>query len=485
MRGPRRAAVRLAIAAIAVAPATAAATPLPVERLRSETADGAAVALGGTLVSALASGADGALWLLVRPLDEPDGPRRLLRVELAPEPTAAVVLEGLEGWTKTLAALDLGSGPELLAGGLGRLDSLGPLPAPALPGRPRIDHPGFDLRSLAPHPLRTGVESRLAAAEVGRLRVWVPAAGSLRLDAELALPFTAERTASGLRLSGPPVAALSVGPERMQWIVGPVAVGRDRLRTLLLDAGGGEPVEAWSALPGPETVEESWIVALDGEPALVVRTQGAEALDLFERQRLRVLPLKADRTRAGAPPALAVELDAKRWQPTEVAVAETDGDGRDDLVALYPEGLTGGDLVVQVFSGVGGGRLASRPRRTDLDDPPESWRLLPAATAEGRAALLMVWPDHVELRALAAEGRRALEATARFALPIATARAAPERVEVSVGGSGGADVERRSEVEALGAAELDGRPGAELLILAPAADGGDRLVLVRRRERGD
>src|SRR5690606_23835077 len=64
MRGLRRAAVGLAIAALAVAPAGAAAPPMPVERLRSETAAGVAFALGGTLVSALASGVDGALWLL-------------------------------------------------------------------------------------------------------------------------------------------------------------------------------------------------------------------------------------------------------------------------------------------------------------------------------------------------------------------------------------------------------------------------------------
>lgn len=479
MRGLRRAAVGLAIAALAVAPAVAAAPPVPVERLRSETAAGVAFALGGTLVSALASGADGALWLLVRPVGEPDGPRRLLRVELAPEPAVSVVLDGVEGWTKTLAAIDLGSGPELLAGGLGRLDSIGPLPAPALPGRPLIDHPGFDLRSLAPHPLRTGVESRLAAAEVGRLRIWVPDAGSLRLDADLALPFTAERTASGLRLSGPRVAPVSVGPTATQWIVGPVAVGRDRLRTLLLGAGGGGPIEAWSALPGPETVEAAWAVALDGEPALVVRTQGAGAIDLFERQRLRVLPLRGDRTRAGVAPALAAELDAKRWQPTEVAAEDVDGDGRTDLIALHPEGLTGGDLVVEVFAGTGGGRLASRARRTDLDDAPDGWRLLPAATPEGRPALLMVWPDRVELRALAAEGRRAVEATPRLTLTLAAAAAAPGPATVRVGGEGGAEVERRTEVEAFGAAELDGRPGQELLILAPAADGGDRLILVR------
>ncbi len=477
-----------ALALVAVAPgasrALEAEAPPPIDRIRSTSAEGVSVALGGTLVAALAAGADGALWLLVRPVEEVDGPRRLLRVVGWPEPAAAVAAEGLGGWSKTLAAIDLGAGAELVVGGLGRLDSLGPLAAPSGAGRTLVEHPGFDLRSLAPHPLRVGVDSRLAAAEVGRLRVWAPAAGGLRRVAERPLPFAVERTVSGLRMTSPKAAAVA-GPEGSpRWVVGPLPVGRSRLRTLLFDGDSDSASEAWSELPAPEGVDASWAVALDGVPALVVRTQGAESLDLFERQRLRVLPLRADRTRAGAPATLAVELDAKRWQPTEIAVGDADGDGLDDLAAVFPEGLSGGDLVVQVWRGAGGGRLERRARRTDLDAAPEQWLLAGGATAEGGPALLLVWPDRIELRALAGGGRRALEATPRFALPLATPDRARTEVTVSVGGAGGATVEQRTEVEALGLAELDGRPGAEALILAPADDGGDLLVLVRRRDGG-
>lgn len=481
----RRASAGLALLAGALAAAGATAgEAVAVERLRSENAEGAALALGGTLVSALATGVDGALWLLVRPVAEPDGPRRLLRVALAPEPGAAVVLEGIEGWTKTLAALDLGSGPEMVVGGLGRLASLGAVATPAAPGRELLEHPGFDLRSLAPGPLRTGVERSLAAAEVGRFRRWEVGGGGLRLAAEIALPFTAERTVSGLGLRGPRVAAVATAAQGARWVVGPVAVGRDRLRTLLLGAGGEPPVEAWSALPGPERVEEAWAVTLDGEPTLVVRTQGADALALFERQRLRVLPLRADRTRAGLPPTLAVELDAKRWQPTGVVAGDTDGDGRDDLAAVFPEGMSGGDLVVQTWRGEGGGRLETKARRSDLDDAPADWRLAAAATAEGGPALVLVWPERIELRALGGGGRRAIEPEPRFALPLAVPGDARDEVTVTIQAPSGAEVERRTEVEVLGVAELDGRPGSEVLILAPAADGGDRLVLVRRRAGG-
>jgi len=128
-----------------------------------------------------------------------------------------------------------------------------------------------------------------------------------------------------------------------------------------------------------------------------------------------VLPLASDRTRAGAPPTFAVELDAKRWQETRVLVADADGDGRDDLLAAYPEGLTGGDLVVETWRGLGAGRFEARARRTDLADTPAAWDLLPAATEEGRPALLLVGKTRLELRALAAAGRGALEAEPRRA----------------------------------------------------------------------
>jgi hypothetical protein len=463
--------------------AVAAETPVPVGRTRSATAEGASVPLGGTLVSALAAGADGALWLLVRPVEALDGPRRLLRIAGWPEPVATVAAEDLGGWIKTLAAIDLGAGPELVAGGLGRLDSLGPLAAPGGAARTLLEHPGFDLRSLAPQSLRIGIDSRLAAAEVGRLRVWAPAAGGLRLVSERPLPFAVERTASGLRMASPRAAAVAGPKGSPRWVVGPLPVGRSRLRTLRFDGDSDAAAEAWSALPAPEGVTASWAVALDGVPVLVVRTQGSETLDLFERQRLRVLPLSTDRTRAGVPPELAVELDAKRWQPTEIAAGDVDGDGLDDLAAVFPEGLSGGDLVVQIWRGADGGRLERKARRSDLDDAPEQWLLVAGATAEGGPALLMVWPDRVELRALGG-GRRAVEPSPRFALPIAAPGGARSEVTVSVGGTDGATVERRTEVEALGVAELDGRPGAEALILTPAADGSDLLVVVRRRDGG-
>ena len=437
-----------------------------------------ALDLGGTLVGALApaggSGTSG-LWFLVRPPAEPDGARRLLRLVPAPEPRLEVVAEGLPGWIKTLVALDLGAGVELAAGGLGRLESLGPIAAPTAPPRALIDDPGFDARSLAPARLRAGVERRLAAAEAGTLRIWDPdGAGGLVAPRAIALPVEIRRSQTGLELSSPPVAAVpGGGATPTLWAAGPEPVGKTRLRTLLFPAAAAtdpateaseaseatEGTEGWAALPGAESVEQSWIVAFDGAPALVVRTQGAARLDLFEHQRLRVFPLSADRTRAGVAPALATELDSRRWFDTTIQVADVDGDGHDDLAAFFPEGLTGGDLVVEVWHGQGGTRLERRGRRTDVDDPPDSALFVPGAGSGGRPGLLLIRRDRAEMRLLAASGRHALERDPLWTMALVVAPDAPAP-------------------KALGSADVDGRGGPDVLLLSTDEKKGDRLTVL-------
>ena len=96
------------------------------------------VDLGGVLVAVLApdlADREAELLLLVRPPKRADGPRRLLRLRLAPEPRLDLLADGLEGWIDALAAieLDAGQGPELVAGGPGRLVTLGTRAALAAP----------------------------------------------------------------------------------------------------------------------------------------------------------------------------------------------------------------------------------------------------------------------------------------------------------------------------------------------------------------
>ncbi len=472
-----RAALPALLALASSLPLHADSTP-SVEVRRDSGHTRVALDLGGTLVGALApgggSGTSG-LWLLVRPPAEPDGARRLLRLVPAPEPRLEVVAEGLPGWIKTLVAVDLGAGVELAAGGLGRLESLGPIAAPTAAPRTLIDHPGFDARSLAPGRLRNGVERRLAAAEAGTLRIWDPdGAGGLAAPRAIALPVEIRRSQTGLQLSSPPVAAVpDGGATPALWAAGPEPVGKTRLRTLLFPAPAAadpateaseatEATEGWAALPGAESVEQSWIAAFDGAPALVVRTQGAARLDLFEHQRLRVFPLTADRTRAGVAPALATELDSRRWFDTTIQVADVDADGHDDLAAFFPEGLTGGDLVVEVWRGQGGARFERRGRRTDVDDPPDSALFVPGAGPGGRPGLLLIRRDRVEMRLLANSGRHALERDALWTMTLDSAPDAPAP-------------------KALGSADVDGRGGPDVLLLSTDEKKGDRLTVLLPR----
>lgn len=448
------------------------------------------VELGGVLVAALspefAVGEDG-LLLLVRPPRKPDGPRRLLRLRLAPEPRLDLLAEGLDGWIDSLAAAELvrGSGPELIAGGPDRLVTLGPLSSLAAPlaARTLFEVESFDPRALAPGLLRRGLDRRFAVIEPGALRFWDSADGTWTRPSRL--PLEVARTGSGLRLSSPPVAAVR-SPSGEVYLAGPEAVGSTRLKCLRIDtaAVGEVPEELWASLPGPEKVSQSWPFEIDGVPVIVVRTQASDEVNLFERQRLRVLPLAADRTRAGGAPTLAVELDSKRWHETAIALGDVDGDGHDDLLAAFPEGLSGSDLVVQWWRGEGRGRFESRAHRSDMKKAPGGWALV-AAPEPG---LFLVGNGKMELRPFSAAGKSAVAERAGLtvslpALPVPAAAKAEKKVTISVGGEGDSSKVENIDPEAvpLGAVELDGRAGAELLAVQGSGNGNERLILLRAR----
>jgi len=460
--------------------------PAPLSLESCGDAEKVAADLGGVLVSALAARPE-ELWLLIRPPGDPDGERRLTRLTLEPSARLGPVASEIPGWTKTLIAVELAEGPRLLVGGLGRVDDWGPFEAPTAAPRPLVEHPGLDLRSLGPSPLRLGIERRLAAAEAGWLRVWRPdGAGGLALAESWRLPLTVEREETGLELRSPPVTAISRtgdASEGGRFVAGPEARGGRRLSVALL--GPGESVEeAWLALPGIERVEASWRVELGGEPALVVRTQGGVDVDLFEPQRYRVFPLAADRTRAGRAPRLAVELDSKRWHATQVVAADADGDGHDDLLLARPEGMTGGDLVVEVFVGRGGVRFEKRSRRTDLDRAPADHLLVADLDGAGRPGLVALYDTRVELLEFAAgRGGRALARAPRLACELGP-QPAPESPTIEV------RVEREgASGERLGGAGrtilgvLPDATAPRLLLLETEASGAERLIVVRAPSR--
>jgi len=428
------------------------------------------VDLDGALVSALETG-PGELLLLVRPADEVDGPRRLLRWRLAGQGQVERVAEGLPGWTKTLVAIDVGGRVELAVGGLGRVDRLGVPAAPASQPSPWLAHPGLDLRSIDYSPLARGVRTEIVSAEAGWLRIWRPEGeGAPRLDSERRLPLEVEREATGLEITSPPVARLVVAEGAERVFAGPVARGARRLLVTAVDAEG-EDRDCWLALPGVEKVERSWLVAFDGEPALVAHTQDGAELNVFEDQRYRVFPLGADRTRRGRAPRLAVEVDSKRWQDSTIAVADVDGDGDDDLVLVRPEGMTGGDLVVEVFPGRKGVRFERGSRRTDIDSGPGEWRMLSGA---GAPTLATLGDGRLEVWRFAEKGRRAIERRPTLSVLLPRDPARGRRIEVTAGGedSGIRDIAVTGR-EILGDVATAG--GSSVLVLEGDETGAERL----------
>lgn len=464
--------------------------------------------LGGLLLSVLspettpdASG----LWLLVRPPREPDGPRRLLRLQLEPEPRLDLVAAELNGGLDTLRAVGQASGAEgggnleLVATGSGGAHSLGQLDdltaralsgeATPLAAKALLDPAGFRAAAPARGLLVRGVEGSLAALQPGRLRFWNPSDG---WGPEVALPLTVTRTAKGLRLESPPVAKMGDGPEA-RYLAGPEPFGSARLRgfeveAVQLEGAHAPPAELWAALPGPESVEQSWAFEIDGRPVLVVRTQAADELNLFERQRLRVLALDSDRTRAGSLPTLATELDSKRWHETSIALGDVDRDGRQDLLAAFPEGLSGSDLVAEWWRGEGSGRFESRTHRSDLDRAGERFVLVGGP----EPGILVVVANRLELRSFettgksAVSGRPKLEAS--IPLPPLPSANPPQSPVAVANDAAGAKAERSSgeeivdpEADPLGVVEIDGRPGVELLAVQSLGPRGERLILVRSR----
>ena len=128
-----------------------------------------------------------------------------------------------------------GSGIELVAGGPGRAARWARWPrsrrglvdgAVPLVERPLFEDAGFDPRRSIPGGCAAGIERRFAAVEPGHLRfwdstgVWAP---------EVPLPLAVVRTATGLRLSSPPVAAMRSAAGNL-YLAGPETLGSTRLR---------------------------------------------------------------------------------------------------------------------------------------------------------------------------------------------------------------------------------------------------------------
>ncbi|HYG62877.1 MAG TPA: VCBS repeat-containing protein, partial [Thermoanaerobaculia bacterium] len=384
--------------------------------------------------------------------------------------------DGLPAKANTLAATDLdGDGAEeILLGEPGKLWALGSPDSPTAP-RPLLEASSFDLRRWS-----SGTPGLFQAPEAGRLRTWRLAGGRLVPGPEHSLPLRVARERQALRFSSLPVTAIpGPGGAPPFQAVGPESNGKLRLRTVLLGPDG-QQTEAWSRLPGREDVDSFRYVTLDGRPALIVMTSDAEKVGIFAKQRFRLFPLNADRSRAGQPPSLAFETESNRWFQVDPVLRDLDGDGKQDLVVIQPEGMGGGDLVIDTFFGQGDGRF-ERPRRQKLSNlDSRSWIYSGDVTGDGVADLVAVAKSGLRVFAGTREPRRELlDRRSRPAIGVSGER---EMVTVALGvGGEGANMtsSRPTNLGAPRLEDLDGDGRSEILMSSPSSGGRGRVTVVR------
>ncbi len=320
--------------------------------------------------------------------------------------------DGLHEEVNALAAFDLaGEGVSVPIAGMP-----GVLFTPSGGGARRVlEQPDADLRSV------TGALAGrpwLPVARTGLLELFGSAAGALARRASFPLPVRAERLRWGLRLTSPPVTLLTGDPPL--FAIGPEEVGRRRIKTLLLQPGGGEMEEAWSLLPADERLtSDRRYLRFDGTPALAATT--FERIGVLAKKRVRLFVLKKDRSRQGSAPVLAFETDCPLWYPLDVASINAVGDLNKDLALVHPGGLRGRELLVTIYRGLGRGRFDPHPRRWKLNDEAADWLYGTDLTADGVPDLLVLMKDRLVLYAGDPKGSRPLAGKPVWSVTVAGA----------------------------------------------------------------
>jgi hypothetical protein len=525
------------------APGVVAAAAPAVEISRSGSLETSVFRLPGRLLaSTVARDAGGSFGLAVLVAEdgghprEPAGQPRVSADDPVPgppralfflEPGSAVLKRLADALPEKLNALAAlagsggsgGNGDQLILGEPGILYTLDPPPWSGTGAGARcrrlLAAPGLDLRSL--HAERAGeLRPRLPwvpAARTGRLELLAGDASAsalreLRPIASFPLPITAARKPWGIQLASPavhllpaalalpappavpavlaPTSAVQAAPFGPRFAAGPEPQGEQRLKTLLFSATAGEaPVEAWSLLPAAAQDLESHYAVWDGQPVLAVTS--IPRFGIFVKRQLQLFLLTRDRSRRGSEPVLALQTDCHLWHPLRTYFANLAATGRQDLVLIHPEGLSGKKLRFQVHTGTGQGRFAAQPRASSVDVKASDWFYGADFTGDGVPDLL-VRDDQSRLLlypGLAKAYRLADRPSWSFHLPVPPPppRSAKRKPREDDGGNGGGD---QPPVPApLGArlADLvdlrgDGHP--TLFLAIPDAQGHTQIVAVRR-----
>jgi hypothetical protein len=448
----------------------------------------------------------------------PDGPRSVFFL-VPGSPALECLASSVPERVDAVAALasPAGGADQLILGEPGVLYAVEPARGDAAGAcRKLLAAPGLDLRSL--HGDRAGAPwprlPWLAVARAGKLELLAgdrssPSPRELRPIASFQLPLAAEREPWGIKLTSSPVhllpepaAAASAAsaaslparqpaasspanePPAPRFAVGPEPQGKRRLRTLLLAATAGEaPVESWSLLPDDGQNLDSSYLAWNGRPALAVSS--VPKFGVFVKRDLRLFLLARDRSRGGAPPAFEVHTECHLWHQIGTYFAAAGGGRAQDLVLIYPEGLSGKKLHFLVYADLGQGRLAAKPRVSSVDVDADDWFYGADLTGDGVSDLLVKSQGRLLLYPGLANAYRLADRPAwSFTLP-----APPPRPKTGHEARDGGKDEDRDEhpshaagARLAGLADLRGDGHSTLFLGLAVERGRTALVAVRRAE---
>lgn len=433
----------------------------------------------GTIVTWLPTETDAgerAIVLLVE--SAPGGSRRLMRLSVDRERPALATIDvpPLPNDASLFAPrLGPGDATTLLAsreGAIDRLDESGP---PRW--TPWIADPALrTARSVTFDRSPDGVTT-VRAAGPGAMTAWrVEADGPARLG-EASLPVEVRRGENGLHVVSPPPSVVAG-----RFVTPPEAAGSERVRAHAADASTWPPsFEAcWGRLPSPERLLDREIVSIDGEPHMIVTTMDATKLEFFGEKRLRVFPLRPDRTRAGVGARLASETGMNLWQSATFLVRDLDGDGRDDLAIAYWKGLRSVKAAIEVRLADGAGGFGPA-RRTEvgLDEDRPGW-LGFDRDLDGDAIPDLVLVAGARLKVFrgrkSRDGKRVVDATPRLEVPVGEPDAgAGFAIAIGASGMEGATIGGNASVRI---EDVDGDAKPEVLVV----DGPVLTIVVPGRD---
>lgn len=412
------------------------------------------------------------------PATEPPPSRRLARLEpfdeaKSPRGALQVVASGIAARWIEAVDLDGDGADELLAGvddRLERFDADGSttvLVDPALDdGRPVLVGPGDGPAWI-----------RLAGVGRDRYLRYDPEAGAAVEAVTIDNRTRVARHPGGLVVWSPSVMPVpgADGPLLAGW---PELTGGDRVQVDLVRPDAATPearrVDCWGRLPADERPIERFVRLLDGEPVAIVTTIPAGGLNLFGEKRLRIWPLRRDRSRRGVSPLLAVETRVNVWQSIEPVLHDVDGDGQTDLVLAYWKGLKDDRVVLDAYTRNRAGGFELRPRGIafDVKNGDRSFVLYgPDPTGDGVPDLVVSGDGALRLFAGTSKGSKLVRRPAASVVEIGSCEDGTAGVEIGVAGTGGAFVRTTGAAGPPIPVDLDGDGADELVVRRGACDG--------------